>query len=56
MKSTVIGGGSWGTALASVLCSQGPVRLWARSDEIVDGINSQRRNPKYQTTDVERNE
>ncbi len=49
MKTTVVGGGSWGTALATVLAKKGPVRLWARSKPIVDGINQSHRNPVYQT-------
>lgn len=48
MRSAVIGGGSWGTALAKVLCDKGPVRLWARSPEVVAGINRDHRNPRYQ--------
>ena len=36
MNSCVIGGGSWGTALASVLAHNGSVRLWAREPEVVD--------------------
>ncbi|MCB9541839.1 MAG: NAD(P)-dependent glycerol-3-phosphate dehydrogenase [Myxococcales bacterium] len=48
MRSAVIGGGSWGTALAKVLCDKGPVRLWARSAEVVEGINREHRNPRYQ--------
>ncbi len=49
MKSAVIGGGSWGTALATVLCTKGPVCLWARSAEVAEGINTQHRNPRYQS-------
>ena len=49
MRSAVIGGGSWGTALATVLADKGPVRLWARSAEVVEGINSRHQNPRYQT-------
>ncbi len=52
MKTAVIGGGSWGTALASVLANKGPVTLWARSSEVAAGINETRHNPRYQT-DVE---
>ncbi|MCA9540029.1 MAG: NAD(P)-dependent glycerol-3-phosphate dehydrogenase [Myxococcales bacterium] len=48
MRSAVIGGGSWGTALASVLCQKGPVCQWARSPEVVAGINETHRNPRYQ--------
>jgi glycerol-3-phosphate dehydrogenase (NAD(P)+) len=47
MICTVIGGGSWGTALASVLAVQHEVRLWARDQKIVDGINQDHRNPNY---------
>ncbi len=35
---TIVGAGSWGTALAIHLARSGaPVRLWARSTEVVDG-------------------
>lgn len=47
MICAVIGGGSWGTALASVLAFQHEVRLWARDQKIVDGINQDHRNPNY---------
>lgn len=47
--AAVIGGGSWGTALAKVLCAQSPVRLWARSRDVVDGINREHKNPRYQS-------
>lgn len=49
MKTAVIGGGSWGTALASVLANKGPVRQWARDPAVVAGINRDNRNPKYQS-------
>lgn len=49
MRSAVIGGGSWGTALASVLANKGPVQLWARSADVADGINAHHRNPRYQS-------
>ena len=49
MNTAVIGGGSWGTALASVLAEKGPVRQWARDPVVVAGINAHGRNPKYQT-------
>lgn len=49
MTTAVIGGGSWGTALASVLAESGPVHLWARDPAVVNGINTHHRNPKYQS-------
>ena len=47
--AAVIGGGSWGTALATVLAQNGPVKLWARDSHVVDTINKEHRNPKYQS-------
>ncbi|PYM91883.1 MAG: glycerol-3-phosphate dehydrogenase [Candidatus Rokuibacteriota bacterium] len=48
MSVAVIGGGSWGTALAiHVARSSGPVRLWARETEVVEGIRTRRRSPWY---------
>ena len=49
MTTAVIGGGSWGTALASVLAESGPVHLWARDPSVVESINANHRNSKYQT-------
>ena len=49
MKRTVIGGGSWGTALASVLAAHGDVTLWARDPFVAQEINQSHRNPKYLT-------
>jgi len=44
----IIGGGSWGTALAIHAARAGTgVRLWAREREVVDGIRSRRRSPWY---------
>ena len=44
----IVGGGGWGTALAIHLArSAGPVRLWAREPEVVDGIRARRRSPWY---------
>lgn len=44
----VIGAGSWGTALAIVLADNGyKVGLWARRQEVVDEILSERTNSKY---------
>ncbi len=44
----IVGGGSWGTALAIHLArSAGAVRLWAREPEVVEGIRTRRRSPWY---------
>jgi glycerol-3-phosphate dehydrogenase (NAD(P)+) len=53
MRITVIGSGSWGTAMASHLALLGhQVRMWAREKEVVEGINAERRNPFF-LSDVE---
>ena len=44
----IIGGGSWGTALAVHLARAGsPVRLWVREPEVLAGIRAGGRNPWY---------
>jgi len=44
----IVGGGSWGTALAIHLArSADAVRLWAREPEVVEGIRTRRRSPWY---------
>ncbi|AWW75374.1 glycerol-3-phosphate dehydrogenase [Erythrobacter sp. KY5] len=44
----VIGAGAWGTALAQMLASDGrEVLLWAYESEVVDAINTSRRNPQF---------
>ena len=44
----VLGAGAWGTALANMLASDGrDVRLWARSPELAEAINRDRRNEHY---------
>lgn len=48
MNVAVIGAGSWGTALAQVLASNGNhVLIWARKPEVVTGINEEHVNPRY---------
>ena len=46
-RACVVGGGAWGTALASVAVAGGEVVLWAREPEVVEAINAQRRNPAF---------
>jgi len=48
MRGSVIGSGSFGTALANVLavnCDE--VRLWGREPSVVEAINTQHENPAY---------
>lgn len=48
MRGSVIGSGSFGTALANVLavnCEE--VRLWGREPTVVDSINTRHENPTY---------
>lgn len=48
MRITIIGAGSWGTALAIMAARAGHhVQLWSRNSEVVASINSEHRNPKY---------
>lgn len=43
----VLGGGSWGTTVASLLARNTPTLLWARDDETVKAIAEEHRNPRY---------
>ncbi|MDR1082978.1 MAG: NAD(P)-dependent glycerol-3-phosphate dehydrogenase [Coriobacteriales bacterium] len=48
MKVSVIGAGSWGSAIAWLLGEKGiDVCLWARDDALVDSFNATRQNPRY---------
>lgn len=50
MKVSVIGAGSWGTALCQTLAVNGhEVCQWARRPEVADSINFDHRNPRYLT-------
>ncbi len=45
---TVVGAGSWGTALAILLAREGhPTRLWGRDRAQLDAMHSARRNARY---------
>jgi len=43
----LIGGGSWGTTVASLVANNAPISMWARDAATVDEINSQHSNNKY---------
>lgn len=48
VRISVIGAGSWGTAVSWLLGNNGhEVSLWARETEIAQGVNAQHRNPLY---------
>lgn len=44
---TVLGGGSWGTAVASIAARNGPTVLWARSEQTVADVNDRHVNSRY---------
>ncbi len=47
LSVTVLGGGSWGTTVASVISRNAPVTLWARDVRVVEEINSMHTNETY---------
>jgi glycerol-3-phosphate dehydrogenase (NAD(P)+) len=48
MRSTVLGAGSWGTALASVLASKGyPVMLWDKDVAVLEDVARNHQNARY---------
>lgn len=48
MRISVVGAGSWGTAVSWMLGGKGhAVRVWAREPEIAQGINATHHNPVY---------
>lgn len=47
MQVTVLGGGSWGTTVASLSAGRNPTLLWARSADVSDEINTQHTNATY---------
>jgi glycerol-3-phosphate dehydrogenase (NAD(P)+) len=47
LKVGVLGGGSWGTTVASLVTRNAPVTLWARNPQTVKEINTQHTNATY---------
>lgn len=47
LQAAVLGGGSWGTTVASIMSSNTPTLLWARDDNVVDEINTSKQNSRY---------
>jgi glycerol-3-phosphate dehydrogenase (NAD(P)+) len=52
-KVVVLGGGSWGTTIASICARRGPTLQWVRSDDTANDINENHRNSRYLGNDVE---
>jgi glycerol-3-phosphate dehydrogenase (NAD(P)+) len=46
-KVVVLGGGSWGTTVASICARRGPTLQWVRSEEVAKDINENHRNTRY---------
>lgn len=44
---TVLGGGSWGTTVASLAATNTDTLLWARDGDVADEINTEHRNTRY---------
>src|SRR6266496_1079997 len=48
MRSTVLGAGSWGTALGATLASKGyPVTVWDKDVPVLDAIAQKHENARY---------
>lgn len=47
LKVGLIGGGSWGTTVASLVSRNCPTTIWARDAHTVEDINKNHRNEKY---------
>lgn len=47
MKVAVIGGGSWGTTLASILAENTDALLWAREPEVAESVNGAHENRAF---------
>lgn len=47
LRVALLGGGSWGTTVASLTARNAPTIMWARDAHSVDDINKHHRNEKY---------
>jgi glycerol-3-phosphate dehydrogenase (NAD(P)+) len=47
VKVTVLGAGSWGTTLASLVSARNETVLWAREPEVADTISHRHENPEF---------
>lgn len=47
IRAAILGGGSWGTTVASLVARNVPAIIWARSAETVDEINTKNANERY---------
>ena len=50
MKISVIGAGSWGTAIVSILSKKNQVNWWVRRERLINQILVKKRNTKYLTS------
>jgi glycerol-3-phosphate dehydrogenase (NAD(P)+) len=55
-RVVVLGGGSWGTTVASICSRRAPTLQWVRSQETADDINNNHRNSAYLGDEVELSE
>src|ERR1700758_2230361 len=51
-KVVVLGGGSWGTTVASICARRGPTLQWVRAEATAKDINDNHRNSRYLGNDV----
>ena len=51
-KVVVLGGGSWGTTVASICARRAPTLQWVRSAETATDINEHHRNSRYLGNDA----
>ena len=47
MNLAVLGAGSWGTTIASLVATRVPTTLWARSEDLAAEVRDRRTNVSY---------